>query len=71
MRTTMRATVLQVDPQNILVCDHSTNQEVLVHTEDACRFSQGNRVCIHFSGIMTMSIPPQITANCIRLIGCR
>lgn len=70
MRTTMCATVMQVDPQNMLVCDHSTNQEVLVHTEDACRFSQGNRVCIHFNGIMTMSIPPQITADCIRLIGC-
>ena len=70
METTMYATVLQVCPQNLLVCDHSTDQEVLVHTANACRFSQGNCVCIHFSGIMAMSIPPQITATCIRRVGC-
>jgi hypothetical protein len=70
MNTTMRATVRQVCPRNLLVCDHSTAQEVLVHTADACRFSSGDCVCIHFNGIMTMSIPPQITASCIHRIHC-
>lgn len=65
METTLCATVLQVDQQNIMVCNYSNNQEVLVHAKDAYRFSKGNCVCIHFNGIMTMSIPPQITANCI------
>ncbi len=68
--TTMCATVRQVCPRNLLVCDHSTNQEVLVHTADSCRFSQGDCICIHFSGIMTRSIPPQITATCIYRTNC-
>jgi len=70
MRTTMCATVRQVCPCNLLVCDHTTDQEVLVHTAEACRFSCGDCVCIHFSGAMTMSIPPQITATCIRRVNC-
>lgn len=70
MEITMYATVLEVRTQNLLVCDHSTDQEVLVHTANACRFSKGNCVCIYFNGIMTMSIPPQITASSIRRVGC-
>lgn len=70
METTLCATVLQVNSQNILVCDRRTNQEVLVHTENTCRFSVGDRVRIQFNGIMTMSIPPQISASCIRILGC-
>jgi len=70
MEITMYATVLQVHPQNLLVCNHSTDHEVLVHAANACRFSEGNCVCIHFNGIMTASIPPQITASCIRRVGC-
>lgn len=65
IRTTMSATVRQVCPGNLLVCDHNTDQEVVVHTANACRFSRGDCVCIHFSGAMTMSIPPQITATSI------
>lgn len=69
--TTMIATVTQVCRCSLLVCDHCTNQEVLVHTAQACCFSCGDCVCIHFSGAMTMSIPPQITATCIRRVnGC-
>lgn len=70
IRTTMLATVRQVCPRNLLVCDHSTDQEVLVHTANACCFSRGDCVCIHFSGVMTMSIPPQITATCIHRVNC-
>lgn len=71
MRTVMYATVQQIRPCNLLVCDHSTDQEVLVHTANARCFSNGDDVCIRFNGIMTMSIPPQITATCISRLTCR
>lgn len=69
---TMHATVKKVQGCNLLVCDHKTSQEVLVHTPKASCFCVGDRVCIKFNGIMTMSIPPQITATCIKkLPPCR
>ena len=70
LNTTICATVRQVHPRSLLVYDNSTAQEILVHTANACRFSIGDCVCIHFSGIMTMSIPPQISATCICLANC-
>lgn len=66
MCATMCATVREVCPYHLLVCDHSTDQVVLVHTRNACHFSCGDCVCIYFNGAMTASIPPQITACCIR-----
>lgn len=63
---TIIAKVLRVDSRDLLVCDCSTKQEVVVHTNQARCFSSGDCVCIHFSGAMTMSIPPQITATCIK-----
>ena len=63
--TTMIATVREVECCRLLVCDHCTNQEVLVLTDDACCFNCGDCVCIHYNGVMTRSIPPQITATCI------
>lgn len=62
--TTMTAKVLRrINPCCLLVCDCSPCREVLVHTNQACRFAPGDLVCIHYSGAMTMSIPPQITAQ--------
>lgn len=69
----IRATVLTVDSCQLLVLDHCTSQEVLVHSHMACRFCPGDQVCIHYSGAMTRSLPPQITAFCIRhlpVCGC-
>lgn len=66
--TTITATVLQVCCCSLLVCDCCTCQQILVHTDDACCFRVGDCVCIEFSGAMTMSIPPQITADCIHCI---
>ncbi len=63
---TMKACILRVCYCELLVCDLSTCQEVLVHTENACCFQVGQRVCIEYSGAMTMSIPPQISAICIK-----
>ena len=59
---TMHARVLQVNCCDLLVCDLHTDQEVVVHTPRACQFRVGDCVCIRFSGAMTMSIPPQISA---------
>lgn len=65
---TLNARVLRVCRCELLVCDQCGCQEVLVHTNDACRFQAGQCVSITYSGAMTMSIPPQITASCVRLM---
>ena len=65
---TMQATVRRVECNNLLVFDHVMSQTVVVHTPDACRFCVGAFVCIEYSGAMTMSIPPQITATNITVI---
>lgn len=63
MCVTMTAAILEIHCGDLLVCDKSTNQTVLVHTEDACRFRCHECVCIHYNGAMTASIPPQISAT--------
>ena len=67
---TMSATVLRVCPCELCVCDHENCQQVLVHTDNACCFRVGQQVCIEFSGAMTRSCPPQITADCVRPVNC-
>ena len=67
---TLQAIVVRVRPGDLLVFDESTSQTVLVHTPRACRFRVGNCVSIFYNGIMTMSIPPQITAIKITRIPC-
>ena len=60
MPTTLKAKILRVCCCDLLVCDVCTCQEIL-----------GECVCIEYSGAMTMSIPPQITAADIRRVcGC-
>ena len=51
--------------RSLLVCDCSTCQQVQVNTANACRYQVGDRLCIHYNGAMTNSIPPQISATCI------
>lgn len=63
----MNATVTQVRPENLLVNDLSNNQEVLVHFRFSNQFSVGDNIQITYNGIMTRSIPPQITASSIQL----
>ncbi|MCI8423315.1 MAG: hypothetical protein HFF50_07285 [Lawsonibacter sp.] len=65
--------VTGIDCCELLVCDHATGQEVLVHTPNACCFSCGDCVCVHHCGFMTMSLPPQVTATCVKRVtscGC-
>ena len=63
---TMKACILRVCCCELLVCDLDTCQKVCVHTPRACCFQAGQKVCIEYSGAMTMSLPPQITADCIK-----
>ena len=63
---TMLATVVQAWGNQVLVQDNSNSQEVLVNT----RYSTGNlaagdQVRIQYDGVMTASIPPQISAQSI------
>ena len=66
----MNARVLEVNCCSLLVCDLCTCQQVLVHAQNACCFCPGDCVCIEFSGAMTTSIPPQISAHSIRRTSC-
>lgn len=68
---TMDAIVLQVNPGSLLVRDLSNNNEVLVNFRDSRRFSVGDNVRITYTGAMTFSIPPQITATSITRIPAR
>lgn len=65
---TMQATVLEVHRDHLLVLDHSTMQKVRVNTPNACQFRMGDLVCIRYSGLMTMSLPPQISASRITVL---
>ena len=63
---TMLATVVLAWGNQVLVRDNSNSQEVLVNT----RYSTGNlaagdQVRIQYDGVMTASIPPQISAQSI------
>jgi hypothetical protein len=58
----MQARVIRVNRSNLLVRDCRTGQSVQVNTERARRFRVGQRIIIQYSGAMTMSIPPQISA---------
>lgn len=60
---TLLATVLSVQPDSLLVWDHASRQRIRVNTRHARRFRRGDLVRIWYNGIMTFSIPPQISAT--------
>lgn len=62
------AEVLETGQNQILVRDSSTNQETAVNLRNGCNFSVGDTVQIVYNGIMTMSIPPQISPMRITVI---
>lgn len=62
------ALILKSERGQMLVRDCHTGQTILVHVRCACGFRAGNCVRITYSGAMTMSIPPQITAHSIRRV---
>lgn len=67
----MIATVRAVQPETLLVFDRATRQDVLVHTRSTRCFREGDRVSILYNGVMTRSLPPQITAVYIRRLNPR
>lgn len=66
----MQGRVLRVGRDNLLLRDCETRQEVQVNTPMARRFRRGDRLIVLYSGAMTMSIPPQISAIEIRRSLC-
>ena len=64
---TMLATVVQSwNTSQVLVTDNANGQQVLVNTEyDTRGLVPGDQVRIVFNGVMTASIPPQISAQSI------
>ena len=64
---TMLATVVQAwNTTQVLVTDNANGQQVLVNTEyDTRGLVPGDQVRIVFNGVMTASLPPQISAQSI------
>ena len=61
---TMLATVVQAWGSQVLVTDNSNGQEVLVNTNYSTgNLNAGDQVRIVYDGIMTTSIPPQISTQ--------
>ena len=66
---TMLATVVQAWGSQVLVNDNSNGQEVLVNTEYATsNLVAGDQVRIVYNGVMTASLPPQISAQSICVV---
>ena len=63
---TMIATVVQAWGTQVLVTDSSNGQEVLVNTAySTSNLAAGDQVRIVYDGVMTASLPPQISAQSI------
>ena len=60
---TMLATVVRAWGSQVLVTDNANGQEVLVNTNHSTgNLTAGEQVRIVYDGVMTASIPPQISA---------
>lgn len=59
---TMIARVNQAQKESLWVWDLQMCQEVVVHTPRAGCFRPHDMVRIEYNGVMTASIPPQISA---------
>lgn len=57
------ASVLEINGNQLLVLDHATQQEIAVNLRCGCNFRVNDNVKIIYDGIMTMSIPPQISVR--------
>ena len=63
---TMIATVVQAWGTQVLVTDNANGQQVLVNTNYSTgNLAAGDQVRIVYNGVMTASIPPQISAQSI------
>lgn len=66
--TVITAKVLNIMPNQLLVRQRNTGQVILVHSPAAMRFRAAQIVQICYNGIMTRSLPPQITAERIVIL---
>ena len=63
---TMIATVIRAWGSQVLVNDNANGQEVLVNTTySTSNLAAGDQVRIVYDGVMTASLPPQISAQSI------
>ena len=63
---TLLGTVVRAWGSQVLVTDNSNGQEVLVNTNNSTgNLMAGEQVRIVFNGVMTASLPPQISAQSI------
>lgn len=63
---TMIATVVRAWGTQVLVNDNANGQEVLVNTNySTANLDAGDQVRIVYDGVMTASLPPQISAQSI------
>lgn len=60
----MCAEVIGIEDNRLMVLDKASQQEVAVNTR-CLSFNKGEKIKIVYNGIMTMSIPPQISAASI------
>lgn len=60
---TLTATVLSVHEGYLMVFNDANGQQVHVNFEYAHHFCPGQQVTVRYNGVMTRSIPPQITAE--------
>jgi len=65
----MTAVVINTNQQGMLVRNEANNENVRVIYRNSRRFGPGDRVRITYSGVITLSIPPQITATNVQLLG--
>jgi hypothetical protein len=62
----MTGTVLSLGPRTLTVRNEESGEAVVVNFNNPRAFNVGDRVRVTYTGIMTMSEPPQITATNIQ-----
>ena len=55
--------ILVVEKERFLLLDDTQQAEIIVNTPSAREYSPGDMVCVVYSGAMTRSLPPQISAQ--------
>jgi hypothetical protein len=64
----MTGTVLSLGPRTLTVRNEETGEAVVVNFNNPRAFNVGDRVRVTYTGIMTLSEPPQITATNIQRV---
>ena len=64
----MTGTVLSIGPRTLTVRNEESGEAIVVNFNNPRAFNVGDRVRVTYTGIMTMSEPPQITATNIQLV---